>query len=466
MRSLSTSLPRAAAIIGLTLGATALAQVAPTDWPAWRGPNGDGTSASSSVPTEWSAEKNVRWKTPMPSWGGGTPIVVGDRIFVTSPSSVSEADLQQFAEDEKERQEQAQAAGRRRRAGRHPGGDQLLLLCLDRTNGDLLWERSLGDGNALHLKSNDSSPSPVSDGTHVWAVSGIGVVKAFTMDGEPVWSVDLQETYGPFGQNWGYASSPVLHNDKLILEVLHGTHHDDPSYIVAFDKLTGDELYRVERPTDAVREAPDAYSTPLIVEHEGATELVIVGGDYVTGHDVNTGKELWRAAGLNPDKRQNYRIVGSPIYANGIIVAPTRKSPMVAVRPGGRGDVTESHTVWTWDGRQGPDVPSPITDGKNLYLVADAGIVQALDLETAEQVWGPERTVRGTVSGSPVLIDGKIYFINEQGVTVIFEAGGEFNMIATNELDGSYTLSSITPAGNELYIRTAEYLYCIANEVN
>ena len=349
--------------------------------------------------------------------------------------------------------------------GRHPGGSTLLLICIARPDGSVLWQRELDDGNRLHRKQNSSSPSPVTDGKLVWVVTGTGAVTAFDMDGKQIWQRNLQEDYSEFGLNWGYASSPLLYDGKLIIQVLHGNNTDEPSYVVAFDAATGDEVWHQERPTDAVAESPDAYTTPALLTVDGRDEIVISGGDYVTGHDPVSGKELWRAAGLNPQRARNYRIIASPVVSDGMIYAPTRNAPLLALRAGGSGDITTSHLAWKWDDRRGgPDVPTPVSDGTYLYMVDDQGIVTCLDAKTGEIVWGPERAAPGTTSASPLLADGKIYITNELGVTTVLAAGAEYEKLATNELDNSYTLSSIAAAGQHLFLRTATHLYCIGSD--
>lgn len=442
--------------VGLTPAGIATAQ---DNWPQWRGPDLNGVSGATGLPATWSLTENIVWKTPLPSWSGGTPVIWGDRIFLTSPSEPQAAP----ATEPPETQQQPR---RRRRGGyggggRNPGGQKLLLICISRTDGAVLWQRELDEGNQLHRKGNNSSPSPVTDGEHVWAVTGNGTVTAFDMEGNRVWQRNLQDDHGRFGLNWGYASSPLLYDGKLIIEVLHGFRTDDPSYVIAFDARTGDELWRQERLTDAPMESPDAYTTPVLLEHEGQTQIVISGADYVTGHDPDTGKEIWRAAGLNPRGARNYRIVASPLAVDGMVYAPTRVRPLLALRIGGTGDLTKSNLVWKWDQSGGPDVPTPACDGKYFYMVNDSGLATCLDAKTGEVIWGPERTVRGTVSGSPILADGKLYFTNEDAVTVVLAAGRKFNILGTNELDGSYTLSSPVTSGPHLFIRTATHLYCI-----
>jgi outer membrane protein assembly factor BamB len=303
-----------------------------------------------------------------------------------------------------------------------------------------------------------SSPSPVTDGRNVWAMTGTGILKAFDFAGKELWVRDIPKDYGPFGLNWGYASSPLLHGDSLYVQVLHGMKTDDPSYLLRIDKASGKTLWRVERPTKAIRESPDSYTTPALVAHKEGTEIVVTGGDAVTGHDPATGKELWRSDGLNPTNNPAYRIVASPVFHNGIVYAPTRERPLLALRPGGRGDVTATHRIWSFD--SGPDVPTPVTDGTYFYIVRDNGVMFCLDAKTGKVVYGPERLRPGTYSGSPVLADGKIYVTNEDGVTMVVKAGARFEILAENEL-GEYTLSSPAVSDGQLLIRTESALYVI-----
>ena len=430
------------------------------NWPHWRGPHHNGISDSTSLPTKWSSTENIVWKTPLPSWSAATPIIWGDRIFITSPSNPEPITEQPAQKPPEQKQQQR----RRRRPSLDPGGPKLFLFCISKKDGKILWKRELDDKNQIHRKQNDATPSPVTNGKHVWVVTGTGKVTAFDMDGKQIWKKDLQQEYGAFGHNWGYGSSPLLHDGSLIVEVLHGMKTDDPSYIVSFNAETGKIQWQQERPTDAQRESPDAYTTPVLLKHEGKTQIVISGGDYVTGHDFNTGKEIWRASGLNPLKRSNYRVVPTPIIVDGLIYAPTRKKPLLALKVGGAGDITESHLVWKYEGSGAPDVPSPVCDGKYFYMVDDRGLVTCLDSKTGTVIWGPETTTEGIVSASPVLSDGKLYILNEKAVTSIVSVGSEFQLLATNELDGTYTLASPAVSGSQLFIRTSTHLYCIESQ--
>jgi len=393
------------------------------NWPQWRGPAMNGVADERGVPVTWTATENVTWKLPMPDFSGSTPIIWDDRVFV----SVAE-------------------------------GTELFLVCVDRTRGTPLWKAHLGTGNAKVRKQNMSSPSPITDGTHVWVMTGTGVLKAFDFAGKERWARDIQKDYGAFGLNWGYASTPLLHKGTLYVEVLHGMKTDDPSYVMAVDASTGKTRWRVERPTDAVSESPDAYTTPALLRYDNTEEIVISGADYVTGHDPATGAELWRAGGFNPGKDRYYRVVASPIVVDGLIYVSSRVRPLIVFRAGGRGDVTTSHKVWSTD--QGPDVPTPATDGKYIYILNDRGIVWCRDAKTGAEIWGNQRVRPGTYSASPVVADGKVYVISEDGVATVFAAGPEFKVLAENDM-ADYTLSSPAISDGQIFLRTTKHLYCI-----
>jgi outer membrane protein assembly factor BamB len=405
------------------------------NWPHWRGPSANGISAEKGLPTKWSAvsTENLIWKLPMPAMSGSTPIIWGDRIFLSVAEPLPDT-------------------------GEKPS---LNLWCVDRIKGTILWQRPLGGGNDMQRKSNRSAPSPVTDGTGVWVLTGTGVLKGFDFNGKELWARDIQKEYGRFGLNWGYGSSPLLHGGGLYVQVLHGMRTDDPSYLLRIDKTTGKTVWRAERPTSAIQESPDSYTTPAVVKVGNAEELVVTGGDAVTGHDFATGKELWRVNGLNPTNNPNYRIVASPVVHGELIIAPTRVRPMLALKPGGRGDVAGSHVLWSFD--SGPDVPTPVTDGTYVYSVTDNGVMFCLDAKTGKEIYGRQRLRPGTYSGSLVLADGKLYVTNEDGVTSVIKAGPAFEILAENEFN-DYSLSSPAISGGTMYFRTTKFLWAIGNK--
>jgi outer membrane protein assembly factor BamB len=418
----------------LAFAVLALVVVSADNWPQWRGPRLNGTSVEQSLPVKWSIEtgENVAWKLPMSARSGATPIIWGDRIFLNSATALATGDLE--------------------------------LWCVDRTKGEVLWKAPVAGGNNQQRKQNMSSPSPVTDGRTVWVLTGVGILKAFDFAGKELWTRDIQADYGRFGLNWGFASSPLLHQGALYIPVLHGMKTDDPSYLLKIDAKSGKTIWKVERPTEAIRESPDAYITPALLQYGKATEIVLNGGDVVTGHDPATGKELWRVNGLNPENNPNYRIIASPLVVGEIIIAPTRVKPMLAIKAGGRGNITSSHVAWSFD--FGPDVPTPVSDGKLLYVVRDNGVVHALNAQTGENLWGPERLHKDNYSASPTLADGKIYVTSEtQGVTSVFTAGPKFELLAENPT-GEYTLSTIAVSDGQLFLRTDNHLYAIGKRRN
>jgi outer membrane protein assembly factor BamB len=410
--------------IVMLLCALAVIPLAADNWPQWRGPHLNGMSSETNLPLKWSRTENVHWKLPLPERSGATPIVWGDHIFLSTGD----------------------------------GGPNLALWSIDRNTGVVRWKRPLGGGNQRMRKQQMSSPSPVTDGQSVWVMTGTGLLRAFDFTGRELWMRDIQKDYGRFGILWGYASSPLLHQDSLFVEVLHGMYTRDPSYLLRIDKATGKTLWRVERPTHARQESPDAYTTPALLQYQGQTQIVISGADVVTGHDLATGKELWRANGLNPYNDGNYRVVASPIVEGDLIIAPSRERPLLALKAGGQGDVTSSHVVWKFN--QGPDVPTPVSDGTYLYSINDRGILYCLDLKTGATVYGPQRLRSSTYSGSPVLADGRIYVTDEDGVTSVFQAGPKFALLAENDLD-DYTLSSPAISDGQIFIRAERALYAI-----
>jgi len=411
------------------------------NWPQWRGPNSNGsTGTAHDLPVTWSESQNVLWRTKLPSWSAATPIVWRDTIFVTS----------------------AEEGFTPLRGGGRPGqttSDKVFLLALTRKNGSVLWRRQIDDGNRLFRKQNSASPSPITDGGHVWIMTGNGKFACFTMDGGEVWKRDIQADYGRFGLNHGYASTPLLGGNRLYVQVLHGMHTKDPSYVFAVDKATGKTLWKVERPTDATSESPDNYATPQMAIVGGKPQLVVSGADYVTGHDLDTGKELWRIGGFNPTgNRANRTIASSVVIGQNVFTSSTRGHPFIGFRAGGSGSITGKSELWT--NNLGADVPTPTTDGKYIYVLVDNGIINCLEAETGKVVYQGQRIENGTYSASPLLADGKIYCVSEEGTTTVVKAGPQFEVLGVSKLD-SLTLASPVAADNQIFIRTADHLYCI-----
>lgn len=415
------------------------------NWPQWRGPNSDGTApGAKDLAVNWSQTENVVWRTKLPSWSAATPIVWNDVIFVTSA------------------EEGFLRLGQRPQPGAAQNPDKIFLMAVNRKDGSIRWRNEIDSGNKLFRKQNSASPSPITDGKNVWIMTGNGKFACFTIDGKPVWKRDIQADYGAFGLNHGYASTPLLHKDRLYVQVLHGMKTDDPSYVFAADKNTGKTIWKVERPTDAKSESPDNYATPQIAMVSGSPQLVISGADYVTGHDLSSGKELWRIGGFNPtDNPFNRTIASSVVIGGNVFTTSTRGRPFIAFRAGGAGDITGKSELWT--NNLGSDVPTPTTDGKYIYVLNDIGILNCIDATTGKVVYEGQRIERGTYSSSPLLADGKLYCTNEEGTTTVVKAGPQFEIFGVNKLD-SHTLASPVAVGNQIFIRTADYLYCIQKQ--
>ncbi|MCI0660040.1 MAG: PQQ-like beta-propeller repeat protein [Acidobacteria bacterium] len=396
------------------------------NWPQWRGPMLNGTSREQDLPVNWSMTENIAWKLAMPDRSASAPIIWGDRIFLNVAD-----------------------------------GKEIYLWCVDGRQGSVLWKRLLGGENRRQRKQNMSSPSPVTDGKNVWVMTGTGIVKSFDFSGKEIWARNIQKDYGQFGMNHGYSSSPLLYEDALYVQVVHGTKTDAPSYILRIDTNTGRTVWRIERPSDAVRESLDSYATPALLKEGETTQIVILGGDCITGHDMTTGKELWRGKGLNPTRNPVFHAVASPVIFDGIIYAPARVKPLTAFRTGGLADITNTHRLWI--SNFGPHVSTPVTDGKYFYSVSDNGVLSCLDAKTGEVIYGRQRLKSGDYSSSPVLADSKLYLTNEDGLTSVVKAGPKFEVLAENQLDG-YCLSTPAISNSQIFIRTSEYLYCIGEK--
>ena len=417
---MARTVPFSGLLSGLLLLLAPLATSAAEGWPNWRGPARTGVSAAADLPLAWDAEKNIAWKLPLPGVSGSTPIVAGERIFLNVAT-----------------------------------GGALQLWAIDSATGTALWKRPLDDRDEAKRKGNMSSPSPVTDGSTVWVMTGTGILKAFDFAGAELWRRDLQREFGAFGVLHGYSSSPLLDDGVLFVQVLHGFNTDDPSYVMAIDGASGTTRWRVERPTDAPREAPDAYTTPALLRRAGRTQLVVSGGDYVTGHDPANGKELWRVGGLNPTANPMQRIVASPVVEGDMIFVPSRVTPLLALAAG---SAAEPALAWSFD--EGPDVPTPAVTAEHVFILRDNGVMYCLDRVTGRVVWGPQRLAGGVYSASPVVAAGRVYVTNEAGVTTVVAAAAKFEVLAENSI-AEYTLASLAAADGRLYLRTSDHLYAI-----
>jgi outer membrane protein assembly factor BamB len=409
----------------------------PTDawaenWPQWRGPLGNGISSEKDVPTKWSKTENVAWRLPLPGPAGATPVVWGDRIFVSSAD-----------------------------------GKELVLLCIS-TDGKELWKRSVatGNNNVRDDEGNYASPTPVTDGRHVWVFYGEGTLACFNLDGGEVWKKNLQKDYGTFEIQFGMSSTPVLHGDNLYFQLIHGKWSSEPSrgHVVALDKVTGDEVWKKSRVTDAVNENKHSYASPILYDDGKLQFLVTHGADFVIAYDLKDGKEIWRCGNLNPKSNYNdtLRLVATPAAAPGLIVVPSAKGgPVLGLRADLMGDVTEQTDAAKWVMPRGtPDVPSPLIHDGFVYLCQESGNLICLDAQTGKQHY-EARTVSERHRASPVYADGHIYLTaRNTGTITVVRAGKQFEIVAKNVMGEGISASPVI-SGGRVYIRTFDALYAI-----
>ena len=391
-------------------------------WPNWRGPTQNGVAAGKGFPTEWSNSKNVKWKVALPGKGSSTPIVWEDRIVVT------------YGVD-----------------------GENVVACYDRA-GQPLWKHHLGKEVAgKHKKATGSNPSPVTDGERVYVYFKSGDLAAFDLDGKQLWHVNLQKLYGEDTLWWDLGTSPTLTKDAVVVAVMQ----TGPSYLAAFDKVTGAVRWKQDRNLDAPEEAAQAYSTPVVFEHEGQEQIVVLGADHVTCHVAATGKELWRVGGLNPTQHKYFRSISGPVVESGIVLAPyARGATITGIKLGGSGDVTKSHIVWTRDDL-GADVPTPAAKDGKAYVCTDKGTVACIDVKTGKTEWSvdTERN-RNAFSSSPVLADGKVYITREDAKVFVVDTKTKA-VIGANELEDEFAVATPVFVDGTILIRTLDHLYCI-----
>lgn len=416
-------MPRAVSVLLVLLGSAAPSWA--DNWPTWRGPDGQGHSAETNLPVKWSTTENVRWKVPLPDRGNSTPIVWGDRIFLTQAI-------------EKE--------GRR------------TVMCFARADGKLLWQRETiyKEKEPTHGTNPYCSASPVTDGERVVASHGSAGLVCYDFSGNELWRRDL----GKFTHIWGNASSPILYKDLVILWCGPG----DRQFLLAVDKMTGKTVWEHQEPggkTDASRPYIGSWSTPLVVQVGDHDELLLGVPEKQKAFDPKTGKELWSCAGLhNPNKDE--LVYPSAVYADGIVVAMAGfNGAAMAVRAGGSGDVTQTHRLW-YHSKNPQRVGSPVLVGNHAYILNDNGLAQCLEVKTGEDLWKKDR-LTSSAWGSMVAADGKLYITNRDGETLVLAASPKFELLAKNAL-GEPVYGSIAISGGDLFIRSYHHLWCIGEK--
>jgi outer membrane protein assembly factor BamB len=385
-----------------------------SDWPQFRGPTGQGLSDEHNLPLTWSETNHVRWKTAIPGKGWSSPVVQGDRIWLTTATEE---------------------------------GKSLRAISVDRNTGTIVVNVEIFRVKSLaHINSKNSyaSPTPVLDGDRIYVHFGALGTACLTPSGEIVWKTRLEYDNGEHGPG----GSPVLYQDLLIVSC----DGQDVQFVVALDKLTGKVRWK------KTREGYQAYTTPLVVSLPAGDQIISPGAFRAISYDPRTGKELWRV-----NYGEGFSNVPRPVYGDGLVFICTgfQQPSLLAVRLDDRahGDITKSNSAWTFK-RGVPLTPSPLLVGDELYLVSDNGIASCLDAKTGNVHW--QARLPGSHSASPIYADGRIYFLSEEGESVVIAPGKQFKPLARNQLDGP-TLASMAVSNESIFIRTATHLYRISN---
>jgi outer membrane protein assembly factor BamB len=398
------------------------------DWPGWRGPHGDGTCDEKALPLKWSPTENVAWKTPIPGKGHSSPVVWGDRVFLTT-----------CLEGEAKRPEDA---ARR------------MLLCLDRRDGNVLWQKEVLSAplEKLHRLNSRASSTPATDGKHVFVTfldatdpkNPKAVVGCYDFDGRRVW----QKSPGRFTSVHGFCSSPLLYKDTVIVNC----DHDGNGYVVSLARADGGERWRIDRPNKT-----RSYCAPLVVDAAGRKQMVMSGSKCVASYDPDTGKQWWIIDGPTE------QFVSSPVYHDDTIflTAGFPTYHYMGIKPDGNGNVTETHVAWhhkVKNSREGAYVPSPIACDRWFFAVSDDGILNCFEARGGDWKW--KKQLGKHHSASPVLAGGRLYFTADNGDTYVLKAGESFDLENVNPL-GEEVYSSPAAAGGQLFIRGDKHLFCI-----
>lgn len=423
----------AALLLSTAMACSLPAALQAENWPQWRGTKLDGISGEKNLPTKFSKTENVAWRFPLPGPAGASPVVWGDKVFLTTVD-----------------------------------GNDLTLLCIS-TEGKLVWKQVVSQGNKVVRdgEGNSCSPSPSTDGKHVWAFMANGALACYTVDGSEVWKMNVQDRYGKLDIAFGMTSTPILDGDKLYLQLIHGEGNPDTreAMVVCLDAASGKEVWKVDRPSDGKNECEHSYASPIIYRDAKQEFLLTHGADYAVAHRLTDGTEIFRVGNLNPKGNYNptLRFVASPVAADGMIVIPSAKNgPVFCIKPDAAGDISFKDDAYLWQKeRDTPDVPSPIVHDGIVYLCRENGNLICLDAKSGEEFFTAP-TERDRHRASPVYADGHIYLTARNGIVTVVKAGKTFEKVASNNMEESIS-SSPAIADGTIYIRTFDALYAIRN---
>jgi outer membrane protein assembly factor BamB len=427
----------------LLLPVLTLNLVAAENWPQWRGPLFNGSTTEKNLLKHWNKTNGVSWVAPLPGYSGATPIVWGDSVFVSSPDAQK----------------------------------NLNLICINRVDGKIQWQKTVAMGDREKGRNNMASPSPVTDGKTVFIMFGTGDVAAFDFSGNQLWMRNLAKEYGRIANMWIYGSSPMLFEGKLYVQVLQRnppppdyTHALDgkptrESFLLCLDPKTGTNIWRHVRPSDADKESQEAYTTPLPFKGKDGTKIIVLGGNYMTAHSAETGEEIWRCGGFNSRDDSWWRIVPSPVAYNDLVFGSgPKRDPLLAIKDGGKGVVTDTHIAWQFKEFPTDCVTPLVYENKLFVLDGDKQMLTRLDPKTGQKKWQGHLGIREIFRASPAGADGKIYCVSEDGTVVIASAGDEFKVLDTIPFGEAPVRSSIAIAQGQIFIRTAKNLYCIGKK--
>jgi outer membrane protein assembly factor BamB len=408
--------------------------VSAENWPQWRGLNGDGVSHEKSLPIAWSETTNILWKVSLPEWGDSTPAIWNDAIFITTQV-----------------------------------GDELKLLRLAKSTGEIEWTQTVGQGKApeeatmgkakFHRLHNLASPSPVTNGEVVVAHFGNGDLAAYDFAGKQLWKLNLQDEFGPYSIWWGHANSPVIVGDLVISVCMQdslaaeGETPQAKSYLVAHDLRSGTQKWFTARQTTASAEQCDSYTTPILRKVGNQTELVVMGGNQLDAYDPATGKQLW----FLPQVAGGRTVTGPTISGDFIFTTQGQRGPLLAVQPSKLGELERRDITWR-DAQGTPDTCCPVAWGELLFTITDDGIARCFHAETGNLKW--KSRLEGDYKASPIAIEGRIYFLNTAGKMSVVSAAPRFDKLTECKLDDE-TIASPAVSGERLFIRGKKFLYCI-----
>jgi outer membrane protein assembly factor BamB len=414
------------------LSAIVFPAAAGADWLQFRGPDGQGRAAGTSLPVRWSETENVAWKSPIPGDGWSSPVVAGELIFLTTAVSPAAADAANGASPDPSK------------------ARSLRVLCLNADDGSLIWDREVfqqqGSDVQIHRKNSHASPTPVIDGGRLYVHFGPAGTACLSLDGEILWKTQAL-TFKPVHGNGG---SPAVFEDTLIVTCDGG----DRQFVAGLSTETGEVKWTTSRDTEAQKGF--SFSTPTLLNVNGTTQAICPGSGAVVAYDPRTGKELWRVR-----YGEGYSVVPRPVYGGGLVFVSSgyNSAVLYAIDPSGSGDVTDTHVRWTLK-RGVPKTPSMLIVGDELYMVDDGGVASCLDVETGEVHW--KQRLGGKYSASPFFGDGRIYFQSETGTTTVVAPGTEYRELAVNELgDGDRTFASFAVVDDAILLRSESHLYRI-----